>query len=123
MDPFRDELAAAHAKIAKLEADLGALKEERSAPTERSAPKSLAERNFVWFVAGIVFCVAVAAAFLSGKSDSQVRTRERDEEFRELATHPPPAPDLFPPTSPGSTGLRDASSCTCPEGDPLCGCP
>jgi len=105
MDPFRNELGAAHAKIAKLEADVAALQDQRSSSEKKiPPPTSMLDSKAIPFIAGIVFCVVVAAGFLLGRGEEKAAGQTRDENLRELAAHPPPAPDLFPPSPANSAG-------------------
>jgi hypothetical protein len=139
VDPFRDELAAAHAKIAQLEErgrDLenalaeahqtahSAAQPEPSTSSEPSTSRSGPSLVLVFFLTLFIFGAA-AAIFISIGS----RTRLDATDFKGVATaesadpyhwHPPTLPrEAF---APGPSGTASAQTCNCQPGDPLCSC-
>ena len=125
MDPFRDELAAAHEKIAQLEKDLQELKTAVD-PYVRSR-----RQRDITFV--IILCmVALGVGFVAGGASE----RGDERAHRMSASHPgvaiaptsrstaPLAAASFGPPSPALDKQNPyvINKCNCQPGDPLCSC-
>jgi hypothetical protein len=127
---FRNELAAAHAKIAQLEEQLRQLQDEQRAKAVQS-PKSRGSQPSLWLVvaAGTILMVGVIAVGAFSIRQQQVRSSSTgSESFQGIATaDPPKTRNAIPPiVNPGVVASASAKAksnpCNCTPGDPLCSC-
>lgn len=129
--PFRDELATAHATIARLEAEIRELRTELAKPRPKVpwARPSLG-MTFVIAFAVLGLVAGAIAVFVAPR----LRT-DRDREQRGIAIAPrdgiPPTVDrgetaktTSPPldTANPYPSAKVATKCNCSPGDPLCSC-
>jgi hypothetical protein len=115
--PFRDDVAAAHARADRLEAENVALREQLKALEASKAPRPIAAPRMILPLLAI--CVAVLLAGLLFVALA-VRHRGGAEEMREhrgIATATAP-----PAVQATTTASGNRAACQCQPGDPLCSC-
>jgi hypothetical protein len=125
MDPFRDELAAAHAKIAQLENRVRELQTMRVDAThsEKSSQPSI----LLLVAAAALGLVMAGGAFIIYRQTRQP-SDPLSESFKGIATAPENTSDVIPPVvNPGAVASSSAkpnasAKCNCTPGDPLCTC-
>jgi hypothetical protein len=133
VDPFRDELAAAHAKIAHLEEQILLLQEAHGVHDTLQPEPTLPN------IAGIpLWAIAIASSFVALGvvtgiyfSITRSSTTPSASGFSGIATAAPPGTNnAIPPiVDPGAVAASSAtasaksnSNCGCPVGDPFCIC-
>ena len=131
MDPFRDELAAAHAKIAELEHEIRTLKTHEP-PRPADAHDQLGDRQrvaLIVLVGGMALILLLAiiggVVFLSRPLPSSMSSTP-SAAFSGVAIEPTAqAPHAVSSSSPqlDKQAPYVVHKCNCQPGDPLCSCP
>ncbi|MEO7109758.1 MAG: hypothetical protein ABI183_04930 [Polyangiaceae bacterium] len=139
MDPFRDELAAAHAKIAQLEERVNYLqnalrtvndmRNAQTLPAQQSHHTAL--HNRPWFIGVVLTSIAFVAGLgvsvlLATRIQRSATRAASSAEYKGIATAelPQGANAISSPVDPtsASSAKPNAKPCNCTPGDPLCSC-
>ncbi len=116
--PFRDDVAAAHARAERLEAENRELRAKLAEATSRPE-EMITRRSRTMLVAGVATVgVLVGTAFTMGIHAMSASPPEPARDLRGIATAKPTSAD---PTN-GHARPPGSAACACEPGDPLCSC-